>query len=216
MSPACLIPRPDTEVLVEAGLERAEKGAVVADLCTGSGCIATALLVSRPDIALCAGLELFPETLSLAQENAARNGVGDRFLPICADLLTDGADRLHAALRGRLPERQDARLDMILSNPPYIRRAELPGLEQELAYEPRAALDGGEDGLTFYRAILNRFGDLLRPGGWLLLEIGCGQANDLLRLAGEAGGWTDAEVRQDLGGRDRVICLRRTVWTDSA
>ena len=100
---------------------------------------------------------------------------------------------------------------MVLSNPPYIRRAELPGLAQELAYEPRAALDGGEDGLTFYRAILNRFGDLLRPGGWLLLEIGCGQANDLLRLAGEAGGWTDAEVRQDLGGRDRVICLRRTV-----
>ena len=100
---------------------------------------------------------------------------------------------------------------MILSNPPYIRRAELPGLEQELAYEPRAALDGGEDGLTFYRAILNRFGNLLRPGGWLLLEIGCGQANDLLRLAGEAGGWADAEVRQDLGGRDRVICLRRTV-----
>ena len=132
VSPACLIPRPDTEVLVEAGLERVEKGAVVADLCTGSGCIATALLVSSPDIALCAGLELFPETLALAQENAARNGVGDRFLPICADLLTDGADRLHAALRGRLPERQDARLDMILSNPPYIRRAELPVLHRSL------------------------------------------------------------------------------------
>ena len=86
VSPACLIPRPDTEVLVEAGLERVEKGAVVADLCTGSGCIATALLVSRPDIALCAGLELFPETLALAQENAARNGVGD----VCRNGRTPG------------------------------------------------------------------------------------------------------------------------------
>lgn len=216
VSPACLIPRPDTEILVEAGLARLQPGAVAADLCTGSGCIATALLVSRPDMTLCAGLELFPETLALAQENAACNGVGERFLPVCADLLTDGADRLRRALCARLPERQDGQVDMILSNPPYIREAELPELAPELAFEPRAALDGGTDGLTFYRAILNRYGELLRPGGWLLLEIGWDQADDLRRLAGEAGGWTDAEVRQDLGGRDRVICLRRTVRADGA
>lgn len=209
VTPDCLIPRPDTEVLVEAALECARPGAVVADLCTGSGCIATALLAARPALALCVGLELYPATLALATENAHANGVGDRFLPLCADLLAGGAERLADALRARLPGREEPLLDMLVSNPPYIRTGELGSLAPELAFEPRAALDGGEDGLDFYRAILRDYPPLLRAGGWLLLEIGCDQAADLLGLAERLGGWSEASVCRDLGGRDRVVCLRR-------
>lgn len=211
VSPVCLIPRPDSEVLVETALERIGSGSVVADLCTGSGCIATALLAACPDVAACAGLELYSETLDLAVENAARNGVGERFLPVCADLLTDGASRLGQVLRAWAPDRSDIHLDMILSNPPYIRTGDLPTLAPELAFEPRAALDGGRDGLLFYRALLTTadYRDLLRLGGWLILEIGSDQAGEVRRLAEEADGWTDFEVRRDLGGHDRVVCLRR-------
>lgn len=211
VSPACLIPRPDTEILVEAALARIGAGSVVADLCTGSGCIATALLASCPDVAVCAGLELYAETLAVAVGNAARNGVGDRFLPICADLLTDGASRLTQALRTRMPDGSDICLDMIVSNPPYIRTGDLPTLAPELAFEPRASLDGGQDGLIFYRVLLTTTGyrELLRPGGWLILEIGADQAEAIRQLAAESDGWTDFEVRKDLGGHDRVVCLRR-------
>lgn len=209
VTPDCLIPRPDTEVLVEAALARLNPGAVVADLCTGSGCIATALLAARPDLALCAGLELYRDTLSLATENATRNGVGDRFLPVCADLTGDGVQRLENALRAHTPSREEPPLDMLVSNPPYIRTADLTDLAPELAFEPRAALDGGTDGLRFYRAILREYPQLLRTGGWLLLEIGYDQAADVLALAEQSGGWTEPTLLQDLGGRDRVICLRR-------
>lgn len=207
VTPDCLIPRPDTEILVETALERVEPGAVVADLCTGSGCIATALLATRPEVALCAGLELYPATLELAVRNAERNGVKDRFLPVRADLLQGGADVLAEAMRARTGD-PEARLDMILSNPPYIRTADIAGLAPELSYEPVAALDGGPDGLTFYRAILRDYAPILRPGGWLLLEIGCNQAADLRALAEAGSVWSEISVRRDLGGRDRVVCLR--------
>lgn len=211
VSPACLIPRPDSEVLVETALERVEAGSVVADLCTGSGCIATALLAASPAVAVCAGLELYSETLDLAVENAAQNGVGDRFLPVCADLLTDGALRLGHALRAWASDSPDIHLDMILSNPPYIRTGDLSTLAPELSFEPRAALDGGRDGLLFYRALLTTAGyrELLRPGGWLMMEIGSDQAEDVRKLAGESNGWENFEVRRDLGGHNRVVCLRR-------
>lgn len=204
----CLIPRPDTEVLVETALAYVRPGAIVADLCTGSGCIATALLAARADVSLCAGLELYPATLELAARNAARNGARDRFLPVQADLLRGGADVLTEELRARTGD-AEVRLDMILSNPPYIRTSDLAGLAPELAYEPRAALDGGADGLIFYRAILSDYAHLLRAGGRLLLEIGADQAAEVCALAEAAGGWSDVSVRRDLGGRDRVVCLRR-------
>ncbi len=216
VSPVCLIPRPDTEVLVEEALKRIKPGSVVADLCTGSGCIATALLANRLDIPLCAGLELFSDTLALAKENAESNGVGSRFLPVCADLLTDGAACLRDAIRTHLPHRQNCEFDMIVSNPPYIRESELPGLAAELSYEPQAALNGGEDGLTFYRAILSQYGELLHPDGWLLLEIGYDQADDIRRLSEEFGRWTVAAVCRDLGEHDRVVCLKHTGSTSAS
>lgn len=208
----CLIPRPDTEILVEQAIRLIPPGVPVADLCTGSGCIAVSLLSARRDL-ICAALELCPETLALAVENAATCGVGDRFVPVQADLLQGGVDdlssawELHTTARAERAE-MPVRFGAILSNPPYICHAALDGLAPELAYEPRMALDGGEDGLCFYRAILTDYRSLLNDGGLLLLEIGYDQADDLRDLADRAGGWTDFNVIRDLGGRDRVVILR--------
>ena len=189
----CLIPRPDTEALVETAVKLLPRNARIVDLCTGSGCIAVATLVHRPDVTSHA-LELYPETLALATENASRNGVSERFTPVCADLLTDGV----TALSPRAP------YDAILSNPPYIPTADIDGLSPEVHREPFAALDGGEDGLTFYRAILRDYAPLVKPGGLILLEMGYDQAAELISLAREYLPRATVEIIRDLGGNDRV------------
>ena len=189
----CLIPRPDTEVLVETAVKLLPRDARIVDLCTGSGCIAVATLVHRPDVTSYA-LELYPETLSLATENATRNGVSERFTPVCADLLTDGVTALSPC----------APYDAILSNPPYIPTADIDGLSPEVHREPFAALDGGEDGLTFYRAILRDYAPLVKPGGLILLEMGYDQAAELISLAREYLPRAKVEIIRDLGGNDRV------------
>ena len=193
VNPHCLVPRPDTEVLVETAIPLLPEGAHIVDLCTGSGCIAVALLACRPDITADA-LELYPETLALATENARRNKVSLRFAPICADLLGDGA----RVLAPRSP------YDAILSNPPYIPTADIEELSPEVKQEPVAALDGGEDGLTFYRAILKEYASLVRPGGHILLEMGYDQGEALSALALEYLPAASVEIISDLGGNDRV------------
>ena len=193
VSPDCLIPRPDTEILVETALGLLPRNAHVADLCTGSGCIAVSTLVHRPDVTADA-LELYPKTLALATENAARNGVSDRFTPIEADLLDGGRD----LLTSRAP------YDAILSNPPYIPTANIRDLSPEVQREPVAALDGGEDGLTFYRAILRDYAPLVKPGGYILLEMGYDQAHALRELAAAYLPHAEVEILRDLGGNDRV------------
>ncbi len=193
----CLIPRPDTEILVEEAIRRLPVDAHFADLCTGSGCIAVATLAHRPDT-VASALELFPETLALATENARANGVIDRLTPIGADLLKNGREALSAS----------APFDAILSNPPYIRTHDLDELSPEVHHEPQAALDGGEDGLIFYRAILRDYAALVKPGGWLLLEIGCEQAEDLRALCITYLPDAAVTVKQDLGGRDRVVIIK--------
>ena len=192
----CLIPRPDTEILVEEAIRRLPAGAKFADLCTGSGCIAVATLCHRPDTQAVA-LELYEETLALATENARANGVGERFSPICADLLSGGVDALAA----------HAPFDAILSNPPYIRTADIEGLSEEVHKEPHAALDGGEDGLIFYRAILRDYAAMVKAGGLILFEIGYDQAEDLCGLCAAYLPCADVEIIRDLGGRDRVVAI---------
>ena len=192
----CLIPRPDTELLVETAIQKLPKGAIFADLCTGSGCIAVSILKNRPDTKAYA-LELFPETLSLAVENAKINGVGDRFVPICADLLHGGRE----ALQGFAP------MQAVVSNPPYIPRKVVDELAPELFFEPRAALDGGDDGLTFYRAILEDYPSLLSKGGQILLEIGYDQAESLESLGKIYLPNASYTCLKDLGGQDRVVCF---------
>ena len=193
VNPDCLIPRPDTEILVETAIRVLPQNAHVVDLCTGSGCIAVSTLVHRPDVTADA-LELYPKTLALAVENAARNGVSRRFTPVEADLLDRGKDQLIS----RAP------YDAILSNPPYIPTADIRDLSPEVHKEPMAALDGGEDGLTFYRAILRDYAPMVKPGGYILLEMGYDQATALQELAAEYLPHANVEILRDLGGNDRV------------
>ncbi len=189
----CLIPRADTEILVETAIRTLPRNARMVDLCTGSGCVAVATLVNRPDVTADA-LELYPETLKLACENARKNGVSDRFHGIEADLLRNGAEVLA----------QNAPYDAILSNPPYIPTADIAALSPEVRKEPFAALDGGEDGLVFYRAILRDYAPLVKPGGYIILEMGYDQAIVLKALTEEYLPGAEAEIIRDLGGNHRV------------
>ena len=188
-----LVPRPDTETVVELAVKKLPKNAHFADLCTGSGCIAISVLDLRPDTVADA-YELYPNTLDMAKKNAAHNKVEDRFAPILGDVLKKDAlgDRKYSA---------------IISNPPYIRTEVIETLEKEAKTEPRAALDGGEDGLIFYREIVKNFADNLGDNGFFLFEIGFDQAEDLKMIAEE--NLFDCEIFKDLGGCDRAAILSK-------
>ena len=189
-----LIPRQDTEKLVELATRLMPKQARFIDLCTGSGCVAISTLAARPDCHAVA-VDLFEETLKIAGENAETNGVGDRIGFLAQDVL-------QPAFMDSLGE-----FDRILSNPPYIETEQLSLLSEEVSYEPEAALDGGDDGLDFYRVIIKEYGKYLRKGGLMLLEIGWNQAKTVSAIAHEAG--FRCEVYKDYGGNDRVayLCL---------
>lgn len=190
VSAHCLVPRPDTEHLVEAAIARLPRGARFLDLCTGSGCVAISVLASRPDTSAVA-VDLFPETLALAARNAARNGVAQRVEFRLANVLES------PPFTGQF--------DAILSNPPYICTDVVDTLSHEVQREPRAALDGGADGLDFYRAILDKWRVLLCENGVLLFEIGYDQAEALQSLSRAAR--LRATILRDYGGNDRVAVL---------
>ena len=192
----CLIPRQDTELLVETAIEALPENANFIDLCTGSGCVAVSTLAARPDCRATAA-DLFPETLALAKGNAEKNGVADRFSPILADVLSEPSEDVKA----RAP------FDAVLSNPPYIQSHVVKTLSPEVGYEPEAALDGGRDGLDFYRAILKFYTPLLSPDGFFAFEIGYDQGRDLNTLAAENG--FCCKVLSDLSGNDRVAVLKK-------
>ena len=182
---AVLIPRPETELLVEVGLEL-PPGARVLDLATGCGAVALALASERPDLHISAS-DLSPAALAVARANAARLGLAVAFA--AGDLL-DG------------PE---GPFDGVLANLPYIPTAELARLEPEVArHEPRLALDGGDDGLDLIRRLVAQSAAI----GFLALEIGAGQAAAVERLLGDAA-FTAVDRRPDLAGIDRVIVGRR-------
>ncbi len=191
----CLIPRQDTELLVETAIGLLPEGAKFIDLCTGSGCVAVSTLAKRADCRA-AATDLFPETLEIAARNAKSNGVSDRFTPVLSNVMM-------------VPDhmvRNEAPFDAVLSNPPYIRRDVVDTLSPEVLCEPRAALDGGVDGLDFYRAILLYYGQLVKSEGFFAFEIGYDQGNDIRELAKSRG--YDCEILKDLGGLDRVAVLR--------
>jgi release factor glutamine methyltransferase len=194
VSPDCLIPRPDTEILVEEAIKLLPKGAYFADLCTGSGCIAVSVLAEREDTRALA-VDKFPNTLAMAKRNAERQGVEDRMEALLADVLSP-------VMVSGVP------LDAILSNPPYIPTADLAGLSREVREEPRAALDGGEDGLLFYRKILQMQADCLSPEGFILFEVGYDQAEAVVAL-GKRAGFYHSRIIKDYGGNQRVVYLSR-------
>ena len=189
VSPDCLIPRPDTELLVERALQLVPRGAHFADFCTGSGCIACAVLANRPDTHATLA-DAFAPTLEMARKNCAKNGVEARAELLLRDLLLP------------LEHAFDEKFDCILSNPPYIPTSVVQGLAPELAHEPQAALDGGEDGMTFYRHFLQNSVHVLKDGGFWLFEIGYDQEQAICELAASLG--FSCSVERDLGGNPRV------------
>ena len=198
LSPETLVPRPDTETLVEAalGLGLHRDGAHrLAALGTGSGCILVALLGEWPR-AWGLGLDRSPGALRTARANAARNGVGDRAAFAAGDWA--------AALAGPF--------DLVVANPPYIASTVVDGLSGEVRdHDPRLALDGGPDGLDAYRAILAQVPPLLAPGGHLVVEIGYDQEAALCGLAAAHG--LTSEVRRDLAGHPRVVVMAPRIAT---
>ncbi len=192
VTPNCLIPRPDTELLVEWAIRLLPQGAHFADLCTGSGCIAISTLAARTDLTADA-YDISVEALHLAEKNAARNGV---------------TARLHIAERNLLCEATDGVYDALLSNPPYIMPSVIDALAPELSYEPRIALDGGDDGMDFYRAILKHNLSHLRADGLILFEIGYDQADAITALA--ATYELTCRIERDLGGNPRLAILTHT------
>ena len=188
VTPDCLIPRSDTERLVELAVEKLPEGALFLDLCTGSGAVAVTVLAERPDTRAVA-TDISAGALSVAAENAVRLGVADRLTLLCSDLR-------HEAPTGPF--------DAILSNPPYIRTAVVGTLSPEVLREPALALDGGEDGLLFYRRILS-LTDRLSPSGFFLLECGYDQEEEMAALAAGAG--LRFSPYRDYGGRFRGCLL---------
>lgn len=192
-----LIPRPETERLIEVALTLAaesgsDKPLRVLDIGTGSGVIAVSLATELPWAEIVA-TDVSMAVLEVAQGNAMLNGVADRITFLPGDLF--------AAIAGDV-----AAFDLIVANPPYIRRAEIATLEPEVSrWEPRGVLDGGVDGLDFYRRIAAETWQFLTPGGALALEIGADMGGEVCAILNQAGRYRDVAVFQDYAGRDRVV-----------
>ncbi len=204
VGPSVLIPRQDTETLVEKALEAAGRmtGALrILDMCCGSGAIAVSMAHFLPDAQILA-CDISRAALQTAAENAERNGVTDRVEFLYSDMFS-------AFKEGNHPGREDV-FDLILSNPPYIRSDVIPTLQREVAdHEPVGALDGGSDGLFFYRILAEEAWQYLKKDGMLFMEIGHDQAEDVLSLLSSGEHYIDAAVIRDLAGLDRVVRCRR-------
>ena len=190
-----LVPRQDTEILVEEGLKRIRPNQDILDMCTGSGCIIISLeQLSQKDYSgyKCrfTGVDISEKALSKALENVEFHK---------ANVELKQSD---------LFENVEGKYDMIISNPPYIRTSVIEGLEEEVrCHDPFIALDGKEDGLYFYRRIIEEGCKYLKSGGWLLFEIGHDQREEVMALM-ENAGYTEISAKKDLAGLDRVVMAR--------
>lgn len=193
VSPSVLIPRYDTEVLIEKIMQLKPTPNRVLDLCTGSGCIAVTLAKEIP-LSLCAAVDISEEALQVAQENAKQLEAEVTFL--------------QGDLYRPIEEKKLGSFDLIVSNPPYIPTEVCESLMEEVRdHEPRLALDGKEDGLHFYRRIIKDAGRYLNPGGFLALEIGSDQGKDIREML-QSHGFQNVQIHKDLAGLERVACGR--------
>lgn len=184
-----LIPRQDTEILVEEAMRYLHDGMRILDLCTGSGCILLSLLHYSNDCEG-TGVDISKEALQVAALNAELLGIKADFF------------------KSDLYEKVTGKFDLLVSNPPYIERKVIPTLMEEVReYDPYIALDGGEDGLDFYRRIIGGAQDYLKRGGQILMEIGSGQAQAVSELLREAG-FKEIDICRDFAGLDRVVSGR--------
>ena len=189
-----LIPRSDTEVLAERGILKAKaagEGCRVLDLCAGSGCIGLAVAAQVPQARVVLG-EWSDGALKICRQNVRRNSLTARVVPMQADAREK-------------PEKSLGEFQCIVSNPPYIPRADIETLDTSVKdYEPHLALDGGEDGLDFYRSISEKWKEALAPGGRLYFEVGIGQADNVLRIM-RTQGFGDIQVVKDHHDIPRVV-----------
>ena len=190
VTPAVLIPRPETEVLVDVALELLPTGGRALDLCCGSGAIALSLKRELAEVAVVA-TDISQAALAVARANGAS-----------CELEIEGlSGDLFAAVEGDF--------DLVVSNPPYVKSGDLDRLEPEVRdHEPRLALDGGADGLDCYRRIAHQASDHIRPGGYLLLEVGDGQSAEVEKLLAEVGRFAEVETKPDLNAVPRVVVAR--------
>ena len=193
-----LIPRPDTEVLAGLAIDfvKTQGECRVLDLCAGSGCVGLAVASQCPGSRVVLG-ELSEGALRVCRQNIRRNGLSGRVVPMQMDALAP-------------PPAQLGEFRCLVSNPPYIPAGDIPGLDPSVRdYEPHMALDGGADGLDFYRNLAREWKNALTVGGKIFLEVGIGQADDVLRLL-RAQGFGDLEITKDLNGIPRVV--HGTLW----
>lgn len=207
VDPSVLIPRPETERLVETALAygrrpqtedgRGGTGVRILDVGTGSGCIAVSLAALLRNSSLTA-IDISEDALRMARKNARMHGVDSKIHFLKQDLST-----LHQA------SSTTHRFDIVVSNPPYIRTAEIATLQPEVRREPFRSLDGGEDGLDFYRMLLARSPEFLRRGGLLIVEIGYGQLERIRGISFRMEGMQMREVVKDYSGIERVVVFEK-------
>lgn len=186
-----LIPRPDTETLIELALteaKRREGSLKICDVCAGSGAIAVTLAKELPQANVVA-TELSTKAAAVARDNVARHDVGDRVRVVEGDLMTPAVDL--------------GPFDLIVSNPPYVRRGDIAGLSAEVRHEPAMALDGGDDGLELVRRLIPAAHDSLVPGGYFAAEHGFDQGDAVATLMRQAG-FERVEIHRDLAGHQRI------------
>jgi len=201
VNPAVLIPRPETELLVEYIAQRisAERQATIVDVCTGSGCIAVAIARLRPCARVIA-TDLSNPALAVARQNATRHAMGERITWLEGDLLRPLAEQ---GLEGRI--------DVIVSNPPYIAEAEWLTLQPEVRlFEPRTALVAGPQGMELHERLLQEAARYLAPGGALIMEIGAGQARAMQRTVGQIPEYRFHQLVYDAAGLERVVIVERS------
>ena len=201
VNPAVLIPRPETELLVKYVVQRisAERQATIVDVCTGSGCIAVAIARLRPRARVIA-TDLSNPSLDVARQNASRHAVCERITWLEGDLL------------GPLAKQElEGRVDVIVSNPPYIAEANWATLQPEVRlFEPRGALVAGPQGTELHERLLQEAGRYLAPGGALIMEIGAGQAHAMRRIVDQIPGFRFHRLVYDAAGLERVVIVERS------
>ena len=194
-----LVPRQDTEVLVEEALHQLRniRNPRILDMCTGSGCLLLSLLMELPD-AIGTGVDISAAALAVAERNRKNLELEKRAVLVQSDTFSGDYFQKNS---GNI----SLEYDMLISNPPYIPTADIQQLMDEVRFhDPVLALDGREDGLYFYRRITEQAGSYLKPGGWLMYEIGCEQGADVSAIMRQ-NGFVDVAVKKDLAGLDRVV-----------
>jgi len=200
VSPACMIPRPETELLVDKAVEflRGSSGRLVCDLCTGSGCIAIAIAKNLPKARIIA-TDISEKALAVAAENIEKHNLKNQIRLLCGDLFAP-----------IIPPLDAAKFDLLVCNPPYVSKPDFEKLDKNVKdYEPRTALLAGADGLDIYRKLCKTIGNFLKPKAVLMLEVGIGQSNAVKKLLEDAGCFAEIKIEKDFNKIARIIIAKR-------